>query len=145
MQTYQHYINGQFIDPKAGVWFDTENPYTGEVWAKIPRGDADDVDRAVAAAKAAFDGVWGQTGPTQRGKLLVKLAEIIEREAVRLGEIEVRDNGKLIAEMGAQTRYLAEWYRYYGGLADKVEGAVIPSDKPGIFNFTRYEPLGSLA
>ena len=142
MQTYQHYINGQFVDPKAGVWFDTENPYTGEVWAKIPRGDADDVDRAVAAAKAAFDGVWGQTGPTQRGKLLVKLAEIVEREAPRLGEIEVRDNGKLIAEMGAQTKYLAEWYRYYGGLADKVEGAVIPSDKLGIFNFTRYEPLG---
>jgi aldehyde dehydrogenase (NAD+) len=59
-----------------------------------------------------------------------------------LGEIEVRDNGKLIAEMGGQTKYLAEWYRYYGGLADKVEGSVIPSDKPGIFNFTRYEALG---
>ena len=142
MQTYQHYINGQFVDPKAGVWFESENPYNGEVWASIPRGDADDVDLAVAAAKAAFDGEWGQTGPTQRGKLLVKLAEIVEREAARLGEIEVRDNGKLIAEMGAQTKYLAEWYRYYGGLADKVEGAVIPSDKPGIFNFTRYEPLG---
>ena len=54
----------------------------------------------------------------------------------------MRDNGKLIAEMGAQTKYLAEWYRYYGGLADKIEGAVLPSDKPGIFNFTRYEPLG---
>ena len=142
MQTYQHYINGQYVDPKAGVWFESKNPYNGEVWASIPRGDADDVDLAVAAAKAAFDGEWGQTGPTQRGKLLVKLAEIVEREAARLGEIEVRDNGKLIAEMGAQTKYLAEWYRYYGGLADKVEGAVIPSDKPGIFNFTRYEPLG---
>jgi acyl-CoA reductase-like NAD-dependent aldehyde dehydrogenase len=142
MQTYQHYINGKFVDPQKGIWFDSENPYTGAVWAQIARGDADDVDAAVAAAKAAFDGVWGRTGPTQRGKLLVKLAEIIEREAERLGEIEVRDNGKLIAEMGAQTKYLAEWYRYYGGLADKVEGAVIPSDKPGIFNFTRYEPLG---
>ena len=117
MQTYQHYINGQFVDPKAGVWFESENPYNGEVWASIPRGDAEDVDLAVAAAKAAFDGEWGQTGPTQRGKLLVKLAEIVEREAARLGEIEVRDNGKLIAEMGAQTKYLAEWYRYYGGLA----------------------------
>jgi acyl-CoA reductase-like NAD-dependent aldehyde dehydrogenase len=142
MQTYQHYINGKFVDPQKGIWFASENPYTGAVWAQIARGDADDVDAAVAAAKAAFDGVWGRTGPTQRGKLLVKLAEIIEREAERLGEIEVRDNGKLIAEMGAQTKYLAEWYRYYGGLADKVEGAVIPSDKPGIFNFTRYEPLG---
>ena len=79
---------------------------TGDVWAKIPRGDADDVNRAVAAAKAAFDGVWGQIGPTQRGKLLVKLAEIIEREAVRLGEIEVRDNGKLIAEMGRKQNIL---------------------------------------
>jgi aldehyde dehydrogenase (NAD+) len=59
-----------------------------------------------------------------------------------LGELEVRDNGKLIAEMSAQTKYLAEWYRYYGGLADKVEGAVLPADRPGIFNFTRYEPLG---
>ncbi len=72
----------------------------------------------------------------------MRLAEIIEREASRLGELEVRDNGKLIAEMGVQTRYLAEWYRYFGGMADKVEGAVLPSDKPGIFNFTRYEPLG---
>ena len=77
--------------------------------------------------------------PTHRGKLLVKPAE---REASRFGELEVQDNGKLIAEMGAQTKYLAEWYRYFGGLADKVEGAVLPSDKPGIFNFTRHEPLG---
>ena len=142
MKTYQHYINGALCDPASGEWFDSENPYTGEVWAKIARGNADDVDRAVTAAKAAFDGEWGETGPTGRGKLMVKLAEIIEREAVRLGEIEVRDNGKLIAEMGAQTKYLAEWYRYFGGLADKIEGAVITSDKLGIFNFTRYEPLG---
>ncbi|MBT4777059.1 MAG: aldehyde dehydrogenase, partial [Rhodobacteraceae bacterium] len=80
--------------------------------------------------------------PTERGKLLNRLAEVIEKNAEMLGEIEVRDNGKLIAEMGGQTKYLAEWYRYYGGLADKVEGSVIPSDKPGIFNFTRYEALG---
>ena len=104
-----------------------------------------DADRAARAAKAAFEGEWAAIGPTARGKLLVRLAEIIEREAERLGALEVRDNGKLIAEMGGQTRYLAEWYRYYGGLADKVEGAVIPSDKPGIFNFTRYEPLGPVA
>ena len=142
MKHYQHYINGAFCDPVSGSYFDTENPYTGQVWAKVAKGNASDVDAAVKAARAAFEGDWGATGPTARGKLLVKLAEIIEREAVRLGEIEVRDNGKLIAEMGAQTKYLAEWYRYFGGLADKIEGSVIPSDKPGIFNFTRYEPLG---
>ena len=143
MKIYNHYINGAWVEPANGEYFDTENPYTGEVWAKIAQGTAEDADRAVKAAKAAFEsGVWADMRPTQRGKLLVRLAEIIEREAERLGELEVRDNGKLIAEMSAQTKYLAEWYRYYGGLADKVEGAVLPADRPGIFNFTRYEPLG---
>ena len=142
MEAYQQYINGTWTDPSSGKWFDTTNPYTGEAWAQIAHGSAADVDAAVAAAKAAFEEGWADTRPTERGKLLCKLAELIERDAAKLAEYEVLDNGKLIAEMGAQTRYLAEWYRYYGGLADKVEGAVIPSDKPGIFNFTRYEPLG---
>ncbi|MEM7426535.1 MAG: aldehyde dehydrogenase [Pseudomonadota bacterium] len=142
MQNYQHYINGEWVDPDSGEWFDTDNPYTGETWARIARGNAADADRAVAAAKDAYEGAWGALKPTARGKLLTKLADLIADEAERLGEIEVRDNGKLIAEMGAQTKYMAEWYRYYGGLADKIEGAVIPTDKEGVFNFTRYEPLG---
>ena len=143
MKTYNHYINDEWVEPSSGVYLDSENPFTGEIWARVARGNAEDADLAVKAAKEAFENSdWAEMRPTQRGKLLVGLAEIIEREAVRLGEIEVRDNGKLIAEMGAQTKYLAEWYRYYGGLADKIEGAVIPSDKPGMFNFTRYEPLG---
>ena len=142
MKQYQHYIDGQWTDPESGQWFDTENPYTGEVWAKIARGNAADVDKAVAAAKAAFDGVWGTSNPTDRGKLLCRLADIIDREAERLGRLEVRDNGKLLAEMGSQTKYIGEWYRYFGGLADKIEGTVIPTDKPNMFNFTRYEPFG---
>lgn len=146
MKTYQHYINGNWVEPADSSYFDTDNPYTGEVWAQIAKGNTEDVARAVAAAKTAFEtGPWAEMRPTARGKLLVKLAEIIEREAERLGELEVRDNGKLIAEMGTQTRYLAEWYRYYGGLADKVEGAVLPSDRPGIFNYTKHEPLGVVA
>ncbi len=142
MKKYQLYINGIWTDPASGNWFDTENPYTGEIWAQIPRCDERDVDHAVAAAKAAFDGGWAAMKPTARGKLLVRLAELIERDAEHLATVEVRDNGKLMAEMHGQTKYMAEWYRYYGGLADKIEGAVIPSDKPGILNFTRYEPLG---
>ena len=142
MKSYKLYIDGQWVNSSSGKSFETENPYTGEVWAKISRGNAEDVDRAVKAASSAFQGDWGQIKPTERGKLLNRLAEVIEKNAEMLGEIEVRDNGKLIAEMGGQTKYLAEWYRYYGGLADKVEGSVIPSDKPGIFNFTRYEALG---
>ncbi|MEJ2410127.1 MAG: aldehyde dehydrogenase [Novosphingobium sp.] len=146
MKTYNHYIGGEWVEPSSGEYFDTDNPYTGEIWARIARGNADDVDRAVQVAKAAFDaGEWPAMRPTQRGKLLVRLAEIIERESERLAELEVRDNGKLIAEMGLQTQYLAEWYRYYGGMADKIEGAVLPSDRPGMLNFTRYEPLGVVA
>ena len=142
MKNYKHYINGIWTDPDTNEWFDTENPYTGEVWAKIARGNSADVNKAVISAKNAFENVWGVMKPTERGKYLVRLAEIIERESVRLGELEVKDNGKLLAEMGSQTKYIAEWYRYYGGLADKVEGAVIPIDKDNMFNFTTYEPYG---
>lgn len=141
---YEHYIHGKRTPPESGNYFPSTNPYTGEVWAQMAEGDERDVAQAVAAAQAAYPG-WRATSPTERGKLLTRLADIIESEAGRLAEIEVRDNGKLLAEMSGQTRYLAEWYRYYGGLADKVEGAVIPSDKPNIFNYTRYEPLGVVA
>ena len=142
MKTYNHFVNGKEMVPSSGKYFDTENPYTCQNWAKVAKGNAHDVDIAVNVAKEAFENNWSKLKPTERGKLLVKLAELVERDAQKLGEIEVQDNGKLIAEMGAQTKYLAEWYRYFGGLADKVEGSVLPSDKPGIFNYTKYEPFG---
>ena len=142
MQVYNHYINGAYVAAETAETFDTTNPYTGEVWAQVARGSSTDVDAAVAAATAALNGEWGELTPTQRGKLLVRLAGLIEENAARLADIEVRDNGKLLAEMSAQTQYMAEWYRYYGGLADKVEGTVIPTDKADVFNYTRYEPLG---
>jgi aldehyde dehydrogenase (NAD+) len=145
MKTYQLYIGGSWSEPSTGQWLDTVNPYTGEIWAKIPRATAADVDAAVNSAQSAFNGEWSSLKPSQRGRLLTKLADLIEDAAEHLANIEVRDNGKLYAEMFAQTKYLAQWYRYYGGLADKVEGAVIPTDKPDTFNFTRYEPLGVIA
>ena len=98
-----------------------------------------------AAHKAFTDGDWPKLTATQRGALLRKLGDLIAEQARHLAEIEVRDNGKLIAEMGAQTAYMAQWYYYYGGLADKIEGAVIPTDKPDMFNYTRHEPLGVVA
>ncbi len=138
---YDHYIGGRFSPPASGDYFETENPTYGKVWAHLAKGNAADVDQAVAAARRAFP-AWAALKPSQRGRLLMKLADVIEGHTERLAEIEVRDNGKLYAEMDAQMRYLSEWFRYYGGLADKVEGAVIPTDKANIFNFTRYEPLG---
>ncbi len=139
------YIGGTWSEPSTGQWLDTVNPYTGETWARIPRASNADVDRAVKAAHIALDGEWSALKPSQRGRLLLKLADLIEEAAEHLAKIEVRDNGKLYAEMSAQTKYLAQWYRYYGGLADKVEGTVIPTDKADTFNFTRYEPLGVIA
>lgn len=145
MKRYGLYIDGAYRDADGGRTFDTENPYTGEVWAQIAHGSEADVDRAVKAAKAARHGDWGTMSASARGRLMVKLADLIEENAQALGETEVRDNGKLLAEMATQTRYLAEWYRYFGGYADKIEGTVIPSDKKNIFNFTRREPLGVVA
>ena len=141
LKHYTHYIDGRSHFPAAGVSFPTQNPYTGVVWATIARGNAADVDAAVAAARSAFPG-WAGLKPSARGRALSKLADRIDAHATRLAEIEVRDNGKLYAEMSAQTRYIAEWFRYYAGLADKIEGAVLPTDKDNIFNFTRHEPLG---
>lgn len=143
---YQLFIDGQWCDPAAGRWFDTIDPYSGEVWAQIPRGDAADVERAVAAAQRAFkQGEWPKLTATRRGQMLRRFAMLLVANAETLARIEVRDNGKLHAEVLNQCRYLAEWFDYYGGLADKVEGAVPPIDKPNVLNFTRHEPLGVCA
>src|SRR5258706_2934924 len=141
--TYQMYIDGRWVDSASGQQFESHNPYTGKPWALIPRGNAEDVERAVRAARKAFTGgEWPSLTPTKRGALLRKLGDLIAEKSKFLAEIEVRDNGKLFAEMSAQTAYMAQWYYYYGGLADKIEGAVIPIDKPDTFNYTRHEPLG---
>lgn len=146
MKKFKMYIAGKYTDSASGKWFDSDNPYSGEVWAQIAQGGAEDVDRAVRAAHQAFTtGPWPQFSASQRGLLLHKLGELVARDAKKLAETEVRDNGKLIAEMQAQLNYLPQWYYYFGGLADKIQGAVIPLDKKGFFNFTRHEPLGVVA
>ncbi|TXR47489.1 aldehyde dehydrogenase [Phyllobacterium endophyticum] len=146
MQIFQHYIDGKFVDPSGGEWFETINPFTAKPWAKIARGNADDVDMAVKAAhRASTQGPWASSTASERGALLHRIGDLVAREAERLAAIEVRDNGKLMAEMLAQLRYIPNWYYYYGGLADKVQGTVIPLDKRGYLNYTRYEPLGVVA
>lgn len=143
MHTYNHFIDGQYVEPLGGEWMDTVNPYTGEVWARIPKGCARDVDRAVQAAKRAMTtGPYAKMTPTQRGKLMQRLADLVAANAQRLAEIEVRDNGKLFSEMKGQLDYHPEWWRYFGGLADKLEGSVMPIDKPDHFAFSTHEPVG---
>ncbi len=143
MKRYHHHIGGKPVQPQGGVWFETQNPFTGEAWAEIARGNAQDVDLAVRTAHAALtEGPWSQMSATERGLLMYRVADLIARDARRLAEIEVRDNGKLFAEMLGQLNYIPQWYRYFGGLADKITGQVLPLDKKGYLTYTRHEPVG---
>ena len=143
---YDLYIGGEFVAPAGGRYFETTDPVTGEVWADVARGSEADVDAACRAAQAAFeDPAWRGLSASARGALMRRLGDLITENADWLAAVEMKDNGKLIAELGNQMRYMANYYYYYGGLADKIEGSTIPTDKPGVFNFTRYEPIGVVA
>ncbi len=143
---FQHYIDGQDVAPAGGAYFETQNPFSGQTWATVARGNVADVDRAVRAAHRAFEsGPWSQMSATQRGEILFRLSELLRRDAAKLAEVEMRDNGKLAAEVTSQVRYVADYFRYYAGLADKVESHVIPTDKKGVTCFTRYEAKGVVA
>lgn len=146
LEHYPNIENGAARDVADGAVLESFDPYTGQAWATIPRCGRAEVNAAVAAAKVAFHApAWGGLTPTARGKLLWKFADLLDREADALAAIESRDNGKLIAEMTAQLRYLPDWYRYFAGLCDKIEGAVLPIDKPTMHAFTRREPIGVIA
>ena len=146
MQKFKMYIDGEFVEAASGKYFDSYYPFTGKVWSQVAEGGPEDVDRAVRAAHRAFtSGDWAEMTASQRGMLVHRLGDLIARDAKKLAEMEVQDNGKLIAEMQGQVNYVPQWYYYFGGLADKIEGSVIPLDKKGYFNFTRHEPIGVVA
>lgn len=144
MQHFQHYIGGAFLDGSAQ--FESRDPATGQVWAMMPEARAEDVNAAVDAAAAAFvSPEWAGTTASARGKLLLRLADLIAENAEVLAALETRDTGKIIRETSAQIAYVAEYYRYYAGLADKIEGAHLPIDKPDIEVWLRREPIGVVA
>ncbi len=145
VETYQMLIGGQWVSADQEQVFDSFDPYTGKVWAKVPRSGPADVDRAVQAAHTAFYGEWRDMTATQRGMIMRRFADLVSEQAEALAQLESRDNGKLINEMRMQLNYIPQWFHYFGGLADKVEGRVIPIDKPGVFNFTLEEPVGVVA
>jgi aldehyde dehydrogenase (NAD+) len=143
MTSYKLLIGGEHVDAASGETFDSVNPTTGEAWAQHARAGAEDVDRAVRAARAAFESdAWRSLSPTRRGRLMMRLADRIAERAEEIARVEVRDNGKLYKEMLAQLRVIPDWLYYYGGLADKIEGRVIPLDKTSVLNYTLREPLG---
>ncbi|PXX50525.1 aldehyde dehydrogenase [Aquitalea magnusonii] len=144
LRSFQQYIDGVFED--GDTRFDSINPANGRAWASMPAASADDVDRAVKAAHRAFlDPAWAGLTASQRGKLLYKLAELVAQHADQLAALETADTGKIIRETRSQIGYVAEYYRYYAGLADKIQGACLPVDKPDMEAFLRREPIGVVA
>ena len=130
--------------PGTGT-FESIDPYTGEPWAVAPEATRADVDDAVAAARAAFEGEWGALTGTARGRLLRRLGEVITESADDLAIAETRDNGKLLREMGGQVRALPAWYEYYAGLADKIDGRVVDTGRGDFFGYVSREPVGVVA
>ncbi|WP_336096525.1 aldehyde dehydrogenase [Roseovarius sp. CH_XMU1461] len=146
MQSFEMLINGAWVAAGDGASFESISPADGKVWAKIPEATEEDVDRAVRAAHAAcYEGPWSRMTPTERGHCLRRLAELLKDNAERLGEIETRDTGKMFKETRWQANYIAEFFHFYAGCADKIHGDTLPIDKPDMFVFTHREPLGVIA
>jgi acyl-CoA reductase-like NAD-dependent aldehyde dehydrogenase len=146
VREYRMLVRGEWIDARSGQRFDSVNPYTGKVWATAPEAGDEDVDLAVRAARDAFDaGPWRTMTGTERARLMRRLAELIADNAEPLARVESTDNGKLLREMSAQLKAVPEWYYYFAGAADKLQGDTIPSDKPNFFVYTRKEPVGVVA
>jgi len=143
---YQLFIDGEWSEGSAQQVMETQNPANGETWATFACASSDDVDRAVKAARRNLNqGPWAEMTATQRGALLYRLADLVEQNAEKIGAVETTDSGKLAAETVSQSRYVGNWYRYYAGLADKIEGATLPIDKADMHVFTTPVPIGVVA
>ena len=142
---YKMYIDGEWVDSSSGESFPTENPFTGEVWATIPRATEQDAEKAISAAKGAFEGEWSRVNGYKRGQLMNKLADLIDQNAAHLSRIESTDNGKVTRETEAQMHVVARQIRFFAGYADKFYGKTIPLDNPSLFDYTLREPLGVIA
>lgn len=144
METYNYYAGGAWHEPLSGDYFESHDPAIGRPWALIPNCDVRDVELAVSSAHTAFgEAGWQTTNAVDRGRMLRRIGDVVARNADRLGRVETRDNGKKLADItSALNGWLTDIYYYYGGLADKSEGSVIPVDTPGMLNITKHIPYG---
>src|SRR3954469_24648010 len=145
LEEFRLFIDGKPVDAASGRTFESMNPYTGRPWARLADGGPEDVDAAVGSARAAFDGEWGALTGFQRAAVLRACADAVAASAERLALLEVRDSGKLLREMRGQMQALSQWFFYFSGLADKLEGRTIPPVNPNYFGYTRREPVGVVA
>ncbi len=145
LKKYKMFINGEWVNSDTKKTFETLNPENNKPWAVVPEASASDVDRAVKAAQNAFEGEWPKLLPKERARYLRMIGDKLRDNAEHLGKIETIDTGKLYRETYKQANYIAEYYDYYAGLADKVEGSVLPIDKPNIQAITTRIPIGVIA
>jgi len=145
MEHYKLYINGEFKNSSSNSIFESLDPSTEKPWATIAEAKNEDVNYAVESAYSAFYGEWSRTLPSQRGDFLRAIGDQIKQNSEFLGKIETVDTGKIFKETKFQANYIAEYYYYYAGLADKVEGSTLPIDKSDIQVFTTREPIGVIA
>ncbi|NNE23298.1 MAG: aldehyde dehydrogenase [Rhizobiales bacterium] len=139
------YIGGAYVDSN-GEGIPSFDPATGKPWCQITDCTADDVDRAVKAARSAmYDPAWRDISQSERGTLMYRLADIVQSNVERLARIETKDNGKILREMRALIGAIPVALRYFAGMADKIEGTTIPVNKPDMLNFTLREPIGVVA
>jgi aldehyde dehydrogenase (NAD+) len=140
---YDHFINGEWVPPSSGDYFESTNPATLDLLYRAARGNEADVARAVSAAAAAFENpAWRDLSQTRRGHLLRRLGDLVGEHGDELARMESEDNGKLLREMRAQLAAMPEYYYYYAGLADKIQGDTIPGSSRAMLNYTLREPLG---
>ena len=142
LEDFKLFIDGKSVDAVSGRTFESQDPYQGRPWARLADGGPADVDLAVTSSRAAFEGEWGAMTGFQRAAVLRSVGDAIAANAERLALLEVRDSGKLLREMRGQLTALPQWYFYFSGLADKLEGRTIPQVNPNYFGYTRREPVG---
>ena len=145
IQNFKMFIDGEWVESSSGKKIETLNPELNEVWATVPEANEEDVDRAVKAAQNAFENSWSNLHPRERAKFLRNIGNQLRDNAEHLGKIETIDTGKLFKEIKTQATYIAEYYDYFAGLADKVEGTVVPIDKPDMQVTTTRIPIGVIA
>lgn len=142
MEAFKLFIDGRSVDARSGRTFTSEDPYRGVPWAELADGGPEDIDDAVASSRRALEGEWGAKTGFERAAIMRSCAEAIAANAELLARLEVRDSGKLLREMLGQLRGLPQWYLYFSGLADKIEGRTVPPLNPSYFGYTSREPVG---
>ena len=142
LEELSFFIGGEFVSSRGDSLIESVNPYTGRAWATVPSGTQADVDRAVRAARDAFEGPWGAMTGTARAGIMRRFSQLIVANSDMLGRVESTDNGKLLKETTGVTHNLARWLDYFSGAAERLTGQTIPAGNPNYLAYTQRVPIG---